>query len=126
MVSWEILHFADEKLPRATAEHDGFRCICEPDEKHEGKYGYNVFGSDGDWQSDDYRLIVLYEYWSDSSFKGLDTIEQAQNACIEAVNRYRAGRLKPTVMERGQNKAQEINASGVKLRTVKSRKRKKT
>lgn len=126
MPDWEIVQCDDEKLPRAITEYEDFHCICEPDEKHDGKYGYAVFGSQGDWQSDNYRSVILYEYWSDPSFKGLTTIAEAQKACIETVDRYRSGQLKPIFKERGKSADRETNAAGVKLRRVKSPKRKKT
>lgn len=89
MVDWETTQFPDEKLPRSTAEYQGFRRICVPDEKHEGKFGINVFGSEGDWQGEDYRLIILYEYWADPGFKGYESLTEAQKACIEVVDRYK-------------------------------------
>lgn len=115
MSDWETVQFPDEKLPRTWTLYQGFQCRCEPADDMGDKFGIVVFGSEGDWQGDDFRLLTLYEYWNDSSFKGFTDLEAAKKACCDIVDRFKAGTLKPSVMERG-TAAQSLSGAAGKRR----------
>jgi len=103
MSNWEIAKYNDESTPRSWVEYKGLHCICEPYERVKGKFAYYAITSEGNWIDENYSLIIINEYWTNFDFKGCETLEEAQKICLQSVDRYILGEIKPNFIKRRQD-----------------------